>query len=138
MKQITRCNEILMNTEIDRLKQDFVTIGQAIGCEPEFGQRHVWASTGWGISGLVLLLLGIFPHILHAPWGTIAFLVPYLASSYFMIRQSSPASAKDLNSLPLNGIFTAILLGVLFWLRKMAFPIPYGFAMGILCLIAGV
>src|SRR6185295_15063764 len=126
-----------MSVELERIKQDLMTMERAIGNEPEFNRRHVWASVGWGASGLALMLMGIFPRALPTPWGTVVFLVLFLAPWALMRKSDSPVSAKDLNSGALNGILTVLLLEILYWFSRMATPVPYGLVMGILCVLGG-
>ena len=123
-----------MNGGTDRLKQDLETIEEAVGAGPEFDRRHVWTAIGWGISGLILILLGLFSHIIPLwPWGKMIFLalgiglpfilcrlfVPELPSLYWFSPAASAAS-QDLNSFSLAGIIGVFLIGFCLWLGKLS------------------
>jgi len=115
-----------MNHELDRIKQDLKTMEAVIRREPEFDRRHVWASIGFGIWGVVFILFGLIPHAAPPalpPLSLIAllFVLPYLLPRLACrdLAAVAPAGDKQLNSLGLGLVILALSLGIIFWVSRM-------------------
>jgi hypothetical protein len=88
---------------------------------------------GFGIAGLFLALIGIFPHVVpFSPWGRIIFLalfvglpsilcrlfVPELPVNFWSSPSLAPANQKFTEWL-LAAVMSAFVIGFIFWLNKM-------------------
>jgi hypothetical protein len=118
-----------MNTDLERLKHDLKVIEHGLGSDPEYGRGHIWASVGWGLNGVLLMLGAIFPKAVPPPpWNAaIAVLLwlglpPALArvAGYSFSYRSS--SARERNASLAAAALTVLLLGVMFWMSHLVLP----------------
>lgn len=129
-----------MNDELNRLKQDLKTMEQVIRREPEFDQRHVWISIGWGIWGVLFVLCGLIPRTVP-PYLLAAVMMVLLIALPILLPKLAcgelpppPVGDRQINSKSAALLLTALSLGIIFWVSRMT-PTPKNLVLALILLL---
>jgi hypothetical protein len=133
-----------MSIELDRIKQDLKTMEAVIRRGPEFDRRHVWASIGWGVWGVVFILFGLIPHVVPPALLTSILIALLFALPHFLPR----LACRDLHPVRFNSmgnkqtksgsvglLIAGLSLGIIFWVSRMT-PAPKNMVFAMIFLMA--
>jgi len=110
---------------------------------PPLGLRELWGCIWFGVTGLALLLLGLFPNLHPPPWAGLLLLVCWLAlPARGVFRQFARKSRPD-DQKHASGqvkLYTVVVVsfgvGFTLWARQLSLPWPI--VIGALFLIEGL
>jgi hypothetical protein len=95
---------------------------------PPLSRREVWNWLWLGLTGLLLLALGFFPHLIPPPWGGYLVLACWLALPIRGLFELKPATdtQKRMNAQVRLYTFIVVSFGVGFtlWARKLGLSWP--------------
>lgn len=93
---------------------------------PPLGLREVWNWLWLGFTGLLLLGLGVFPHLIPPPWGGCLVLVCWLALPVRGLFSRKPATKKQVSAQVRLYTFIVVGFGIgfTFWARQLGLSWP--------------
>jgi hypothetical protein len=95
---------------------------------PPLGIREVWNWLWLGFTGLLILTLGFFPHLIPAPWGACLVLGCWLALPVrgFFRRKTATGAEKPMSAQIRLYALVVVCFGVGFtlWARQLGLPWP--------------
>jgi len=128
-------------SELKRVQDDLATMRQAVGlARPAFTIAQVWGFLWLAFTGLLLIVIALFPSLIPCRWGGLLVLVCWVALpvrglTRRLIGRPAPDFEKSQNALPKLYSLTVMVFGVIFFLWARMLGLSWPITMGMLFFI---